>query len=592
MFYSEDIIEEVRSRNDIVDVVQEYISLRQRGATYSACCPFHQEKTPSFHVSRSRQMYKCFGCGEGGNVITFVMRYENMTFPEALKLLADRVGMRLPEYEMSSEEKRRAEYKSVLLEMNKAAAGYFHYLLRQKNGERGLAYLTKRGISSDTIKNFALGFADITRDGLYQYLRHKGFTDQQLKNSGLVEIDEVKGGYDKFWNRVMYPILDAGCHVIGFGGRVMGDGEPKYLNSKETVVFDKRRHLYGLYLAKKSKRKGIILCEGYMDVISMHQAGFDNAVASLGTAFTKEQATLLKRYTDKIYLAYDSDGAGVNAVLKAIHILKDYDYSVKVIDMRPHKDPDEFIQTLGREAFEERIAQAVNAKEFEIEQAASRFQMDDPEERTNFQHELVKLLADIEDPIKRENYIQAAARKYEIDRELLKRQVNQTGYLRENGEAAAPVPENRWEDREKRKQEQKQKPQKLLLTHLASNPRLIGVLQDIISPEDFYEPVFSEVAHEIYAQYQETGTVMPAAVLNRFTDVEVQKQAADICQTTLEVAVDKDMEQQVLTELVKKVKLASITHQIEAVSDVSGLQALTKAKNDILKWSMPELGES
>ncbi|MDE5966842.1 MAG: DNA primase, partial [Lachnospiraceae bacterium] len=222
MFYSEDIIEEVRSRNDIVDVIQGYVSLRQRGSTYSACCPFHQEKTPSFHVSRSKQMYKCFGCGEGGNVITFVMQYENMTFPEALKLLADRAGVRLPEHEMSDEERRRADYRSMLLEMNKAAAGYFHYLLGQKNGERGLSYLTGRGLSRETIQSFALGFSDITRDDLYKYLRHKGYTDQQLKNSGLVEIDEVKGGYDKFWTRVMFPILDANCHVIGFGGRVMG----------------------------------------------------------------------------------------------------------------------------------------------------------------------------------------------------------------------------------------------------------------------------------------------------------------------------------------------------------------------------------
>lgn len=587
MFYSEDIIEEVRSQNDIVDVIQGYISLRQRGSTYSACCPFHQEKTPSFHVSRSKQMYKCFGCGEGGSVITFVMQYENMTFPEALKLLADRAGIKLPEHEMSDEERRRADYKSMLLEMNKAAAGYFHYLLTQKNGERGLSYLTGRGLSRETIKGFALGFADITRDDLYKYLRHKGYTDWQLKNSGLVEIDEVKGGYDKFWNRVMFPILDANSHVIGFGGRVMGDGEPKYLNSKETAVFDKRRHLYGLYLAKKSKRRGIILCEGYMDVIAMHQAGFDNAVASLGTAFTPEQAQLLKRYTNRIYLAYDSDGAGTKAALKAIRILRGYDYSVRVIDMRPHKDPDEFIRALGFDAFEERIEKAKSAMEFQMAQAAAGFDLDDPEERTRFQHEIINLLVTIEDPMARENYIDMAAGTYQIDKTLLKEQVNQIGYRLVTGEEDVS-PAVRRTSRSEEREEKGQTPQKMLLTYLVNQPELIGRLWGIIGCSDFYEPVYSEVAEAVYAQYAEKKTVMPAAILNQFTDLEIQRQAADIFQTTMNIAVEQESERQMLTELVKKVKLDAIEHELAASTDMARWQALSKEKNMIMGFTMPE----
>lgn len=588
MFYSEDIIEEVRSKNDIVDVIQSYVSLRSRGATYSACCPFHQEKTPSFHVSRSKQMYKCFGCGEGGNVFTFVMQYENMTFPEALKLLADRAGVRLPEHEMSKEERQRADYRSMLMEMNKAAAGYFHYLLTQKNGERGLSYLTQRGLSRETIQSFGLGFADITRDDLYRYLRHKGYTDQQLKNSGLVEIDEVKGGYDKFWNRVMFPILDANCHVIGFGGRVMGDGEPKYLNSKETAVFDKRRHLYGLHLAKKSKRRGIILCEGYMDVISMHQAGFDNAVASLGTAFTPEQAQLLKRYTDRIYLAYDSDGAGTSAALKAIRILRGYTYSVRVIDMRPHKDPDEFIRTLGLDAFEERIAKAKSALEFLMAQTAAGFDLNDPEERTRFQHEIINLLVTIEDPVARENYIDMAAGAYQIDKALLKEQVNQIGYRMVTGEEVVSAPAGRSVNRPTEQEAQRRTPQKLLLTYLVNQPELIGRLAGIIGRSDFYEPVYSEVAEAVYAQYEEKKTVIPAAILNQFTDLETQKQAADICQTTLKSAVEKESERQMLMELVRKVKLNSIEHELEVSTDMTRWQSLSMQKNAVMGWTMPE----
>ncbi len=590
MFYSEEIIEEVRSRNDIVDVISGYVSLKQRGSTYSACCPFHQEKTPSFHVSRSRQMYKCFGCGEAGNVITFIMQYENMTFPEALQLLANRAGVALPEHAMSGSERKQKDYKSMLFEMNKTAAGYFHYLLTQKAGEKGLAYLTGRGITSGTIKNFALGYADMTKDDLYQYLKHKGYQDQQMKDSGLVEIDEVRGGRDKFWNRVMFPILDVNCHVIGFGGRVMGEGEPKYLNSKETAVFDKRRNLYGLYLAKRSKKKGIILCEGYMDVISMHQAGFDNAVASLGTAFTPEQAHLLKRYTDRIYLAYDSDGAGVRAALKAIEILKPYDISCRVIDMRPHKDPDEFIQTLGCEAFEERIQKAKGAIEFQMEQKALAYHLDDPEERTNFQHDIVNLLVSIEDPLARENYIDTAARTYQIDRELLKNHVNQIGYqMSETVKRETTQPLQRNVSRAKELEEKKQKPQKLLLTQFVNQPELIGKLEGMICKEDFYEPVFCAVANAVYEQYEQSRTVVPAAILSHFTDLEEQKLAADICQTTPEFSVTGEEYQKMISELVKKVKLDAIEHHLANASnmDIEALQKLNGQKRALDVWKMP-----
>lgn len=586
-FYSDEIIEEVRSRNDIVDVIQGYVGLKQHGGTFSACCPFHQEKTPSFHVSRSKQIYKCFGCGEGGNVISFVMRYENMTFQEALKVLADRAGVTLPEREMTAEERREADYKSLLLEMNKEAAIYYHYLLGQKQGEQGLKYLTKRGISKETINQFALGFADIARDDLYQYLRHKGYTDQMLKDSQLVQLDEAKGPHDKFWNRVMYPILDANSHVIGFGGRIMGTGDRKYLNSNDSPVFKKRHNLYGLYLAKKNaKKKGIILCEGYMDVISMHQAGFDTAVASLGTAFTPEQAQLLKRYTDRVYLAYDSDGAGVNATLKAIALLRRYGYSSRVISMKPHKDPDEFIQALGAEAFEERIKQAKSGIEFVMEQSAAKYHLDDPEERTQFQREIIDTLVTIEDPLERENYIDTAARTYNIDRNLLKNKVNQIGYHRMADEPEAETPLARRQAEDKKKKDARQAPQKLLLTYFVNQPELIGKLADVISSKDFYEPVYAEVAAAIYKQYEQTQTVMPASILNQFMDLEVQKQAADIFQTTLRFEVEDEAERKALTELVRKVKLASIDHELASSQDVIRWQELSKEKNVIMQWHM------
>ena len=335
-YYSDELIEEVRSRNDIVDVIGGYVRLQKKGSTYFGLCPFHNEKTGSFSVSPNKQMYYCFGCGAGGNVFTFLMKYENYTFSEAMQTLADRAGVELPQQEMTEAQKREADKRTRLLEINKEAAKYFYSLLRNNRGTKALEYFRKRELSDETMQKFGLGYSDQYSDDLYRYLRSKGYDDNILKDSGLVTIDEARGGRDKFWNRAMFPIMDANNRVIGFGGRVMGDGEPKYLNSPETKIFDKSRNLYGLNIARHSRKDYLLLCEGYMDVISLHQAGFDNAVASLGTALTSGHANLLKRYTKEVFLTYDSDGAGVKAALRAIPILKEVGITTKIINMRPY----------------------------------------------------------------------------------------------------------------------------------------------------------------------------------------------------------------------------------------------------------------
>ena len=362
MYYSDEIIEEVRSRNDIVDVISGYVKLQKKGSSWFGLCPFHNEKSPSFSVSRTKQMFYCFGCGKGGNVFTFIMEYENFTFIEAVRYLAERAGMTLPEAEETPEQKKAAGLKTKLLEINKIAAKYFYYLLTTDHGAQAMDYLTNtRRLLPETIVRFGLGYSDKFSDDLYRYLKNKGYSDTLLKESGLVTLDERRGGADKFWNRVMFPIMDANNRVVGFGGRVMGDGAPKYLNSPETKVFDKSRNLYGLNFARTSRRPNFIICEGYLDVISMHQAGFTNAVASLGTAFTSPHASLIKRYTDEVILAYDSDGAGVRAALRAIPILKEAGLKIRVLHLTPYKDPDEFIKNMGIEAFEKRIEDAENS---------------------------------------------------------------------------------------------------------------------------------------------------------------------------------------------------------------------------------------
>ena len=396
MYYAEDVIEEVRSRNDIVSVISDYVKLQRKGSSYFGLCPFHNEKSPSFSVSPDKQMYYCFGCGAGGNVFTFIQEYENYSFPEALKFLAERAGITLPEKEYSQEERQAQDLRTRILNVNKMAAKYYYYQLRTENGRQAMEYLKNRRLSDETIRSFGLGYSNKYSNDLYLYLKKQNISDELLRESGLMNVDERNGMYDKFWNRVIFPIMDVNNRVIGFGGRVMGDGKPKYLNSPETRVFDKSRNLYGLNVARTARKKNLLVCEGYMDVISMHQAGFKNSVASLGTALTTQHASLLKRYTDEVILTYDSDGAGVKAALRAIPMLKAAGISTRVLHMDPYKDPDEFIKTLGAEAFQERIDQAVNSFLFEISILERDFDMRDPEGKTGFYQAAARKLMEFE----------------------------------------------------------------------------------------------------------------------------------------------------------------------------------------------------
>lgn len=569
MYYADDVVEEVRSRNDIVDVIGSYVSLKQKGNSYSCCCPFHHEKTPSFHVSRDKQMYHCFGCGVGGNVFTFVMEYENFTFPEAIKSLAERAGVSLPERDVSKEERARENYRATLKDVNRAAAAFYHYVLTQTpQGEIGLKYLENRGISGETIKNFGMGFAD-KRGGLYQYLKGRGFSDQAMRDAGLVEINESRGAYDVFWNRVMVPIADIGGKVIAFGGRVLGDGTPKYINTKDTPVFNKRQNLFAMNIARKSKRRGFIICEGYMDVISMHQAGFDNAVASLGTAFTINQANLIKRYTDEVYLAYDSDGAGVSASLKNIAILRQVGISARVIDMKPYKDPDEFIRNLGKDEYEDRIRNAITGVDFEVRTLAERYNMGIPEEKSRFASEVAKILAELDDPVTRSGYIDMVSDRYNIDRAGLKSKVSQYGNIRlkDTDSAYDDTDETPVKPVQTLTRDDVHVPEKLLLTWLVNDTSLFEKLKDIISVDDFSDDDYRQVAERLFGQYRDTGQVVPAAIVNMFEDVEKQKLVGSILQTELPYDISHDEKEKAINEVIKKVKFAKIEYELQNCGD-------------------------
>lgn len=530
MYYPEQLVEEIRARNDIVDVLSGYMKLQKKGGNYWACCPFHNEKTASFSVSQNKQMYHCFGCGVSGNVYTFIMKYENYSFPEAVKVLADRVGVELPRMEYSKEQKERENKRARLLEVNREAAKFFYYQLRQPHGAIGYQYLQKRELTDETMHRFGLGYAGKNGAELVQYLRQKGFEDELIKEAGLANYSEKRGLLSQFWNRVMFPIQDINNRVIGFGGRVMGDGEPKYLNSPETPVFDKRRNLYGLNFARTARSGNVILCEGYMDVITMHQAGFTQAVASLGTAFTAEQANLLRRYTDNVLLAYDSDGAGVKAALRGIGILRDAGLTGKVINMKPYKDPDEFMKALGKEAFQERINQAENSFFFEVRILAGQYDMNDPESKTKFHREIAKKLCDFKEELERDNYLQAIAEKYYIGVENLRKMV--AGYAAQTG-LAKPIERPKSGVQQKNHPEENaKKSQKLLITWITDEPSIYRKIKKYISPGDFTEELYRKVAEKLFAGLEE-GNFQPAGIISTFEDEEEQRQAAELFQTNL-----------------------------------------------------------
>ena len=615
MYYPDEVIEEVRMKNDIVDVISGYVKLQKKGANYFGLCPFHNEKSPSFSVSPGKQMYYCFGCGAGGNVLTFVMEYENYTFQEALQSLADRAGVTLPKMEYSKEAREQAEFRARLLEVNKLAANYFYYQMKQPQGKIAYEYFhDKRKLTDETMLRFGLGYSNKTSDDLYRFLKEKGYDDAFLSQTGLVTIEE-RGGRDKFWNRVMFPIMDVNNRVIGFGGRVMGDGEPKYLNSPETKLFDKSRNLYGLNYARTTREKYMLVCEGYLDVISMHQAGFTNEVASLGTAFTSQHAGVLKRYTDQVILTYDSDGAGIKAALRAIPILRDAGISARVLNMKPYKDPDEFIKNMGADAFKERIAQAKNSFLFEIDVLKRNYQLEDPEQKTKFYQETAKKLLQFGEPLERDNYIQAVSREQMIKEEELRQLVNRLGMQmglkagdsyredasgrnvisRENGsgpgndmgrpeyggnpyegQAAQNQAAIKKTGRKQEREDGIRRSQRLLLTWLIENPALFDKIKGIITADDFVEDLYHQVAVMVFEGH-EAGNVNPAGILSRFINDEDQyKEVAALFNASLKESLNNEEQKKAFAETVMKVRKNSLDTASRNAKDIAQLQEIIK----------------
>ena len=413
-------LDELIARIDIVDLVSESVRLTKKGRNYWGLCPFHSEKTPSFSVSADKQIYKCFGCGKGGGAINFVMELDNLPFRDAVALLAKRAGLEVPDSGSSAGAKERRE---KLLTINKQAARTFHRWLYAPEGADGLAYLQRRGLSRRTLTSFGLGFAPNRWDALIQELGQQGYDKRDLLDAGLAVSNQDGRIYDRFRNRVMFPIIDIRGEVIGFGGRVMDDSTPKYLNSPDTPVYNKSRNVFALNIAKKSKAGRVILTEGYMDTISLHQAGFDSAVASLGTALTPEHAQLLSRYFPEAIIAYDGDGAGVSATQRAIPLLERAGMKVRVLRVTGAKDPDEFIKQFGRDAFLRLLDQSENQVDYRLEQIRKKYDLSDDSQKVGFLQEAAQLLSSLPSAVEREIYGRHAAETAGVSPEAVAQEV-------------------------------------------------------------------------------------------------------------------------------------------------------------------------
>lgn len=578
-YIDDDTIERVRLENNIVNIISEYVTLKRTGSNYVGICPFHSEKTPSFTVSDTKQFYHCFGCGEGGDVISFIMKEENLSFPEAVKFLADKAGIILKEKE-NKKYKELEDKKEKLYEINKEAARYFYKKLRTNN--QALFYLKKRSIDRRTATIFGLGYSDWSWDSLYNYLIKKGYSEVDIEKAGLIIGKKGKDGYyDRFRNRIIFPIIDIRGRVIGFGGRVIDSSNPKYLNSPDTLIFSKGHNLFGLNILKKySNIKKIILVEGYMDVISLYSQGINYAVASLGTAFTQNQAKYFKRYEDKVYICYDSDLAGLKATDKALEIFKKEGINAKVLVLPSGKDPDDFIKEKGKKEFEELFKDSLNYIDFKIYFYKRQYNLNDPDEKIKFTKNISNFIKNVKSPIEADVYLDKISKETNISKEAIKKEIIGKSRIidRKN------TPKDKYININNRNNKDKITPVKSVLEpgHLIAEKTIIKLIfkyekyfkkiKTHIKPEDFMDHECRYLAKYIYENYEYGKELNEEEIVNYFKNIE----DAD-CEKVLEIlnldisASDENIDK-VIEDLIEKlissklkIRRKKITEQIHNI---------------------------
>lgn len=506
MFYSEELIEEVRNRNDILDTVSQYVTLKRSGRTYMGLCPFHREDSPSFSVSPEKQIFHCFGCGVGGNTINFIMKIENLSFKEAIEFLADKSGIALPTHS-NAEDNEKQNLKKKIYEINELAAQFFHENLYNPTSKLAQNYVKQRKMDNKTLKMFLIGYSG-TNNELYNYLKKSGYTDNEIYASNLsIKTDEGKY-IDRFRKRLMIPIMDTRNRVIAFGGRIIEDRKDtaKYINSNENLVYSKGRNLFALNLAKKTESKRIIIVEGYMDAISLYQRGLDNVVASLGTALTEAQGRLL-RNKEQVIISYDSDAAGQAATLRGLEILKNLGLDVRVLQMEGAKDPDEYIIKFGSAGFNKLVEEAISLVEFKVKTLKKDLDLNNTVDKIKFLNEIAKVLSTVNNKIEKEVYIDKISEEYKISKEAIYAEVNKLEYNNESNKKILEMPKVKAQihipKNEKISIDEK-KENLIIKILIIGQYKIYNELKNIIQPEDFKIDINKKIINELYKKYEET----------------------------------------------------------------------------------------
>ena len=534
--YSEEILNEVRQSNDIVDVISQYVHLKRSGRNFFGLCPFHNEKSPSFSVSPDKQIFHCFGCGVGGNVITFVSQIEGLNFVETVQMLAERANIQLPTLQNNGDTQREI-LKDKVYKVNEFTAEYYHQNLYKPQAKMAQEYVKKRQLTNETLKSFRIGFSG-KFDELYQELKRQGFQEQEILESGLVNKNERGQYIDRYRNRLMFPICDARGRVIAFGGRVLDDSKPKYINSPENVVYSKGRHLFGLNVAKKGDTKKLLIVEGYMDVISLHQRGITNVVAPLGTALTEQQGWLLRKNSEQIILSFDSDDAGIKAKLRAIDILQNMGCDLRVIQLEGAKDPDEYILKYGNMRFQNVIDKAFSVVEFKVKILKKELDLDNTNDKIKFLNEIAKLISKVENTMEREVYIEKIAKEYDISKEAIYAEVNKLTYKNDKSEKilekSKPVITHKKTETKEVSQAIKRRENTIISILLSGDLSIFEIIKQNIKPEDFQDEINHEIAKKLYEEFEKGNSN-----INGIIDTLEQEQQNQI---TMIMAEDYEIE--------------------------------------------------
>ncbi len=583
--YSEEILNEVRQANDIVDVISQYVHLKRSGRNYFGLCPFHNEKSPSFSVSPDKQIFHCFGCGVGGNVITFVSQIEGLNFVETVQMLAERANIQLPTLQNNGDTQREI-LKDKVYKVNEFTAEYYHQNLYKPQAKMAQEYVKKRQLTNETLKSFRIGFSG-KFDELYQELKKQGFQEQEILESGLVNKNERGQYIDRYRNRLMFPICDARGRVIAFGGRVLDDSKPKYINSPENIVYSKGRHLFGLNVAKKGDTKKLLIVEGYMDVISLHQRGITNVVAPLGTALTEQQGWLLRKNSEQIILSFDSDDAGIKAKLRAIDILQKMGCDLRVIQLEGAKDPDEYIVKYGNMRFQNAVDKAFSVVEFKVKILKKELNLENTNDKIKFLNEIAKLISKVDNTIEREVYIEKIAKEYDISKEAIYAEVNKLTYKNDKSEKvlekAKPVITHKKVETKEVSESIRRRENTIISILLTGDLSIFEIIKQNIKPEDFQDEINQEIAKKLYEEF-EKGNSNINSIIDTL-DQEHQNQITMIMAEDYEI---EDLEKAIddIIQAYKRDKLNNrkleILELLEKTSNIEEKKELEKELSNII----------